>query len=277
MKLTMPRFIRFASFWLIAVALVATSCTKQQSAPKASPAEGQATAVSKERAEVIVSAAASTKDVLEALVKEFQSDPKAEIKINPGPSNGLANQILNGAPADLFLSASEQWAKEVEKGGQAESLVRLLTNKLVLVVPKDNPADVHEPKDLLSAKMKKLALAGEKVPAGTYADQTLTKLDLLKKLTDDGKIVRGQDVRTALAYVERGEAEAGIVYSTDVVAAANVKTVYEFDPTLHDEIAYVLVLLKHGVNNEAARKLFDFLQSPAADKTYTQFGFSRLH
>src|SRR4051794_7400649 len=114
----MPRFIQFVSFWLIAVALVATSCTKQQPAPKTPPAEGQAATVSKEQTDVIVSAAASTKDVLEALVKEFQSDPKPEIKINTGPSNGLANQILNGAPADLFLSASEQWAKEVEKGGQ---------------------------------------------------------------------------------------------------------------------------------------------------------------
>jgi molybdate transport system substrate-binding protein len=267
---------RFLHLALMAVLLLTPSCAKQP-APNAPPAGQQNAAETAAQTGVIVSAAASTKDVLEALVKEFQTEPKAEIKINTGPSNGLANQILNGAPADLFLSASEQWAKEVEKGGQTESLVRLLTNKLVLVVPKDNPADVHEPKDLLSTKMKKLALAGEKVPAGTYADQALTKLDLLKKLTDDGRIVRGQDVRTALAYVERGEAEAGIVYSTDFAAAANVKTVYEFDPTLHDEIAYVLVLLKHGANNEAARKLFDFLQSPAADKLYTQFGFSRLH
>jgi molybdate transport system substrate-binding protein len=274
----MPRFIRFATFCSIALALTAASCTKQpQPALNVTPAGQQNAALPAVQTEVIVSAAASTKDVLEALVKEFQSDPKADIKINTGPSNGLANQILNGAPADLFLSASEQWAKEVETGGQAESLVRLLTNKLVLVVPKDNPADVHEPKDLLSAKMKKLALAGEKVPAGTYGDQSLTKLDLLKKLTDDGKIVRGQDVRTALAYVERGEVEAGIVYSTDVAAAANVKTVYEFDPDSHDEIVYVLVLLKHGAQNEAARKLYDFLQSPEADKIYTPFGFSRLH
>src|SRR4051812_15098021 len=140
---------------IIASALLTASCAKPP-AVDAPPADQQSGADAKLQTEVIMSAAASTKDVLEALVKAFQSGTKAEIKINAGPSNGLANQILNGAPADLFLSASEQCAKEVEKGGQAESLVRLLTNKLVLVVPKDNPADVHEPKDLLSVKMKKL-------------------------------------------------------------------------------------------------------------------------
>ena len=79
--------------------------------------------------------------------------------------------------------------------------MRLLTNKLVIVVPAGNPAEVHKPEDLLSDKVQKIALAGEKVPAGMYADQSLEKLGLLKQLTDAGKIVRGQDVRNTLSYV----------------------------------------------------------------------------
>jgi molybdate transport system substrate-binding protein len=228
-------------------------------------------------APVIVSAAASTKDVIEALDKKFTASTGAEVKVNAGPSNGLAQQILAGAPADLFLSANQQWADEVKKGGQAADSAQLLTNKLVLVVPQDNPGGVHEPKDLLSPKVKKIALAGEKVPAGIYAGQALTKLDLLQKLTDENKIVRGQDVRNTLNFVERGEAEAGIVYSTDVRAADGVVVAYEFDPSLHDEIVYVLVLLKHGSDNPAAGDLYKFLQSPQADETYRSFGFTRLH
>ena len=152
-----------------------------------------------------------------------------EVKVNLGPSSGLAGQILAGAPADLFLSANQEWADEVQKAGQTATATRLLTNRLVIVVPTGNPGGVQKPDDLLSDKVKKIALAGEKVPAGMYADQSLEKLGLLKKLTDAGKIVRGQDVRSALSYVERGEAEAGIVYSTDVGSAEGVEQEYEFD------------------------------------------------
>jgi len=259
-----------------AIALLATvalatlwSCSNDKPAQKAAnEASGEP---------IIVSAAASTKEVMEALAQQFQEQSHTEVKINTGPSNGLAAQILAGAPADLFLSASQQWADEIKKGGQAEAMVRLLTSRLVLVVPKGNPAQVHEPKDLLSAKVQKVALAGEKVPAGIYAGQTLEKLGLVKQLEGEGKIVRGQDVRSALSYVDRGEAEAGIVYSTDVAAAPNCEIAYQFDPKLHDEIVYVLVLLKQSGNTPAGRKFYEFLQSPGADAAYSKFGFERLH
>jgi len=118
-------------------------------------------------------------------------------------------------------------------------------------------------------------LAGEQVPAGKYAEQSLEKLGLLKQLTDEGKIVRGQDVRATLTYVERGEAEAGVVYATDVGASSQVQSVYEFDAATHDEIVYVLVLLKRGSQRPAATDFYKYLQSPAADAQYEKFGFTR--
>jgi molybdate transport system substrate-binding protein len=226
---------------------------------------------------VILSAAASTKEVMEALAAKFKAQTGAEVKINLGPSSGLAAQIENGAPAELFLSANRQWADEIQKAGLADAAVGLLTNHLVIVAPQGNPAEIKQPADLSSDKVKKIALAGENVPAGEYADQALTKLGLLKPLTDAGKIVRGQDVRSALSYVQRGEAEAGIVYSTDVSSAPGVVQVYQFDRQLHDEIVYILVLLKSGGQNPAARQLFDFLQSSKADDIYAKFGFVRRH
>jgi molybdate transport system substrate-binding protein len=265
------------AFAIIVAVAALTPCSANAQVTAPAPAKHVTATAGPKTKQVIVSAAASTKDVIEALDKQFTEKSGADVKVNAGPSNGLAQQILAGAPADLFLSANQQWADEVKKGGQTAESVRLLTNKLVIVVPKDNPGGVHEPKDLLSPKVKKISLAGEKVPAGIYAGQALTKLDLLKQLTDAGKIVRGQDVRNTLSFVERGEVEAGIVYSTDVRAAKDVATAYEFDPSLHDEIVYVLVLLKHGGDNPAAHDLFTLLQSPHADETYKSFGFTRLH
>jgi len=210
------------------------------------------------------------------LAKDFAKKSKGTIKINPGASNSLAGQIIAGAPADLFLSASPEWADKMDEAKLSAKKVKLLTNKLVLVVPKGNPAGVKEPKDLNRPSVKKLALAGEKVPAGKYADQALTKLGLLEGLVKEKRIVRGQDVRTALAYVDRGEVEAGIVYSTDVLAAKNVQQVHEFDQALHDEIVYVLVLLKHGEGNPAAKEFYEFLQSAGTAEEFKKFGFERL-
>jgi molybdate transport system substrate-binding protein len=254
---------------LLVFVVLFASCTPSPSASKGTP-------VAQEHEAVLFSAAASAKGVLEELIAKFREKSSAEIKLNAGSSNGLANQIIAGSPVDLFLSANQQWADEVVKAGLAESSTPLLTNRLVLVVPSANPGAVRGPKDLLNESVKKIALAGENVPAGIYAGQALTKLELLDPLSQAGKIVRGQDVRSALSYVERGEAEAGIVYSTDVSAASGVKTVHEFDSALHDEIVYSLVLLKQSASRPAAKEFFQFLQSPDADETFQKFGFWRL-
>ncbi|MDX1945896.1 MAG: molybdate ABC transporter substrate-binding protein [Pirellulaceae bacterium] len=227
------------------------------------------------RGTVTISAAASTKEAVEMLAEQFQRSNQAEVRVNLGPSSGLTTQIVAGAPADLFLSASQEWADKVRAAGLAADEKQLLTGKLVLVVPRGNPAEIREPRDLLQPAVKKVALAGENVPAGKYADQALAKLSLLEPLTREGRIARGQDVRSALGYVERGEAEAGIVYSTDVAAAA-VEVVHAFDPALHDEIVYVLVLLKRGDQNRAARQFFDFLQAAEANDVYQRLGFAKL-
>lgn len=225
---------------------------------------------------ILISAAASTKEAVAQLAKSFEANSGGEVRINAGPSNALATQIVAGAPADLFLSANRQWAQEVEKSGQSVESLALLTNKLVLVVPKGNPAGVNEPADLLKGEVKRVALAGESVPAGMYAQQALMHLKLYDQLVQEEKIARGQDVRSTLSYVERGETEAGIVYSTDLRAAKDVETVYEFDPQTHDEIAYILVLLRRADDNPAALEFYRFLASAEAENTWKRFGFERI-
>ncbi len=298
-RLPLSRSVRLLGACLASLGCLLASCEKPSTSPggaQAAPGSGTASAPappspasaaatptvpasSPEVAirELTISAAASTRDVLEPLAAEFSREHAVKVKVNAGPSSGLATQILQGAPADLFLSANRDWANRVDKEGHAQARTDFLTNALVLVVPKGNRAEVHAPKDLLSDKVQRVALAGETVPAGQYADQALKKLELFDSLIESKKIVRGQDVRTTLSHVDRGEADAGIVYSTDLAAAPNVEEVFRFDPASHDEIVYVLVLLKGGAAKPDAKAFFEFLQSPAAAPAFEKAGFQRLN
>lgn len=222
---------------------------------------------------VTVLAAASVKEAIEEIAVEFEGDTGVQVDVSVGASNALAQQILAGAPAHLFLSASEEWAGALAEENLISQRVDLLSNRLVLVVPRGNPAGVKEPADLLGASVEHLSLAEEKVPAGRYAEQALTKLDLFKRLSTPNKIVRGHDVRATLAFVERGEAEAGIVYATDALVSDQVEVVFEFDPATHDPIVYPLVLLKAGESNAAAVRLFDRLQAPETQEVFRRRGF----
>jgi molybdate transport system substrate-binding protein len=149
----------------------------------------------------------------------------------------------------------------------------LLTNDLVLVVPKNNPAGIAGPNDLLSSKLTHLALAGEKVPCGIYGKEALVALKLYDPLSQAGKIARGEDVRGTLSYVERGEAEAGIVYSTDALAAPSVTTVYTFDPKTYDKIVYPVVLLKSAPDAAAAKQFYDYLAGEEARAIFAKYQF----
>lgn len=225
---------------------------------------------------VTILVAASAKEAVEEIADAFEASSNAKVDVSVGASNALAQQILSGAPADLFLSASEEWADAVAKEDLVAQRVDLLSNRLVLVVPRGNPAGVKEPADLLSEQVERIALAEENVPAGRYAEQALTKLGLFEKLVSSEKIARGHDVRATLAFVERGEVEAGVVYATDAIVASDVEVAYEFDSATHDPILYPLVLLKAGEKNEAAVELFKNLRSPESLQTFQRRGFHPL-
>jgi molybdate transport system substrate-binding protein len=216
--------------------------------------------------------AASTKEAVEEIAALFEKEQGIEVKVSPGASNMLATQIAEGAPADLFLSASEEWAESLKTKGAVLESQNLLGNALVIAVPRGNPEGVKSPGDLTGDPVKKVALAGEKVPAGKYAEQALRSAGLAEQLRT--KIVRGQDVRMTLAFVERGEAEAGIVYETDVRVSRKVETAYRFDPRSHDRIVYPLVLLRAAEKNENARKFHAFLRMAEARAVFERHGFA---
>jgi molybdate transport system substrate-binding protein len=225
---------------------------------------------------LLLLAAASTKDAVEHIASEFERQTGTSVRVSAGPTNALANQIVLGAPADLFLSANEQWAKHVAENGLSEAITPLLTNKLVLVVPADNPAKVKTPADLAESRVKRIALAGENVPAGIYAEQALRAIELYGPLVDGKKIVRGQDVRITLGYVERAEVDVGIVYATDAKIARQVAVVSQFDPKTYEPMVYPLVLVKRDQPDAQARKLYEFMRSSGARAVFEKFGFESI-
>lgn len=224
-----------------------------------------------DRGPVLALVAASTKDAVREVADAFAREGNGEVRISADDSSKLAQQIAEGAPADLYLSANEKWADFVAEKGFAQGRTLLLGNSLVIVVPTGNPAGVHKPEELTGPSVKRLAVAGPAVPAGTYARQALGKLGLWGAL--EPKVVSGESVRVTLAFVERGEADAGLVYATDAKISERVEQVYQFDPATHEPIRYPLVLLEAARDHPAARRFYDYLQTPRAAVIFQKYGF----
>ena len=267
------RSLGYVLLW-VGVAL-AGGCKDEGKLPAGSgPTSGESAARFEGRV-VRVMVAASAKEAVTEIAGAFRAQTKADVKIVPGGSNTLAAQIEAEAPADVFLSANQEWADHVRAKGFAARVVPLLTNDLVLVVPKGNRAKVKGPADLAGI-VAKVALAGEQVPAGKYAEQALRRAGVYEGLVGARRVARGQDVRVTLSYVERGEAEAGVVYATDAKRSARVEVVHTFDPATFDKVVYPLVLLKAGETNPAAEAFHAFLQTPAAGAVFAKHGFARV-
>jgi len=220
---------------------------------------------------VIVFAAASTKEAVEQAARDFQGQTDTPVEVSLGPSSGLAKQIEQGASADLFLSADQASADYLAAKQLVSERRNLLTNRLVVVVPADSDVGVRELRDLADPRIRRLALAEPKVPAGEYARQALRKAGVWDKV--EGRVVGGIDVRATLQFVARGEAEAGFVYRTDALGQSKVRVAVEVEPGLHDPIRYPLVLLRREPIREAARRFYEYLGSEKAAGVFEHAGF----
>lgn len=223
-----------------------------------------------------VSAAISLKDAFGELVPLFErARPGVHITINYGGSGTLQHQIEQGAPVDIFISASETQMDSLESRGLLlpGTRVDLLENKLVLIAPVGEPA-IRDLKDLVAPRVHVIALGQPStVPAGEYATQTLTHLGLLALLRK--KIVYAKDVRAVLTYVETGNADAGFVYQTDAQTSSKIRVVLITPPDSHDPIVYPGAVLKNSSHAVAARDFLGYLQESEAQQVFGKFGFAQ--
>lgn len=223
---------------------------------------------------VVVFAAASLKTALDAVAAEFEAATGHDVVISYAGSNALAQQIIAGAPADLFLSAADNWMDAVEAAGLILPGTRrdMLGNRLVVVAhgadapPLDRIADL--PARLGDGKLA-MALV-DAVPAGQYGKAALTTLGLWDRLAP--AVAQSDNVRAALTLVAAGEAPLGIVYASDAVATPDVTVVYTFAADSHPPIVYPVARLA-GADTAASRAFYAALQADAADAHFAAQGF----
>jgi molybdate transport system substrate-binding protein len=226
---------------------------------------------------VLVFAAASTRDAMEAAIQAFHSIdiPKTDIRGVYAATSALSRQIIDGAPASIFLSANQAWTDQLEKSGLIRDRRNFLKNSLVLIAPKSTPRPppIRSPADMIPALSSgRLAIAETKgVPAGIYARQALETLRVWPSLKD--RLAQTANVRAALLLVERGEVPLGLVYRTDALASPEVTEIWAVPTSAHAPIVYPLALLTTPANNPKAAAFFAFLASPAGRKIFAAHGF----
>lgn len=230
-----------------------------------------------EPVELTISAAASLQDSLEELQKNYENEHDTiKITFNFGGSGALQQQILEGAPVDLFFSAAEDKFDELVQKGLIDKKqgTDLLANELVLIVPKKNDKHIQSFGDL--TKVDKIAIGTpETVPAGKYGIETLKNMNLWENA--EPKVVYTKDVRQVLTYTETENVDAGLVYKTDALVSEKVDVVATAKEDTHTPIIYPVGVIKDSKHAKEAEDFYHYLQSEQAMKVFKKYGFQRTH
>ncbi|MGO9275309.1 MAG: molybdate ABC transporter substrate-binding protein [Terriglobia bacterium] len=230
-----------------------------------------------ESARLTVSAAVSLKESLQEIAGLYQrQQPQVSIIYNFAGSGTLQRQIEQGAPVDVFASASPREMDALQAKGlvMVETRRNIAANEVVLIAPQDSGA-VSGFGDLTAPRVKRIAL-GEpaSVPAGKYAQQTLVSLNLWDQI--QAKLVFAQDVRQVLEFVSTGNADAGMVYRTDTQITDRVKVVAAAPDSSHSPVVYPAAVLRASHHPDQAKQFVEFLAGPEAQAALARHGFVRI-
>jgi molybdate transport system substrate-binding protein len=244
--------------------------------PSATPTTVISSPTPSSAVELGIAAAASLTDALKAINALYvQGKPNVTLTPSFASSGTLQTQIENGAPVDIFISAASTQMDNLQKGGLIlnDTHKNLLNNKVVLIVPLDSTLGLTSFSDLAADKVKKVAIGDPKsVPAGIYATQAFDELGITAQIQP--KEVLGADVRTVLTYVESGNVDAGIVYSTDALTSTKVKVVAGAPADINAKVVYPVAVIKTSKNPDAATEYINFLFSAQAKTVFEKYGFT---
>jgi len=258
---------------VLAVALAAcgSSGGSSDAAPSA-PAAGSAAASSGPALSgtVTVLAASSLTESFTTIGKQFEAaHPGVTVRFSFGASSTLATQIVNGAPADVFASASPTNMKQVTGAHDAAASTTFAVNEMEIAVPPSNPKHIATVADL-AAPGTKVALCAPQVPCGATALKVFTKANVVIK-----PVTLGQDVKSVLTTVEQGEVDAGVVYRTDVHSAGTKVTGVKIPEGQNASTSYPIAALSGSKNAAAASAFVDYVTSADGQKVLAAAGFTK--
>lgn len=260
MKLS--RLIPLLSLILFSL-LVAVSCNPRQ-----------LSSTTPQSISLTISAAASLQDALTDLQSVYaQQQPDVSLTYNFGSSGALQQQIEQGAPVDVFVSAAAKQMDALQTKGLllTDTRKNLLTNQIALIVSQQSTAKTFQ--DLTHDGIKTVAIGNPaSVPAGQYGEEVLATLGVLERVKP--KLVLAKDVRQVLSYVETGNADAGLVYITDAKLSPEVKVAALAPKGSHSPIVYPVAVLKDSKNIEAAKAFVQFLATARSKAVFQQYGFT---
>ncbi len=258
---------------ILSLASLFLSCSKDS--PSESSQRAKETQVPQHQAELIVLGAMSLTDALTEISQRFEAEERIQVYCNFAGSSTLQRQIEKGAPADVFIAASSKQVEALQRNGwvYAETRQDVLINKLVLVAHIDASLPFAEPRALVQDAIKRIAI-GEpnSVPAGIYGKEALMNLGIWDAVQQE--LVYGLNVRAALAYVESGNVDVGIVYQTDATISKKVKVIYQFPDSSHTPIVYPAVVIKGTKYESLARKFVEYLKTSDTAEIFEKYGFS---
>lgn len=224
---------------------------------------------------LLVGAATSLQSALQEITPPYtQAYSNQTINYNFASSGTLQQQIEQGAPVDLLISAAPKQINALrEKGLLApESIKNLLTNQLVLIVPKQSTVAIADFPQLTQTNVKRISIGEPRsVPVGQYATEVLKNLGILEQV--QSKFVLGNNVKSVLTAVESAEVDAGIVYITDAKTSDKVTIAAIAKEKLHSPIRYPVAILKSSKALDVAKQYVEFLQSPTARAVFVKYGF----
>lgn len=232
---------------------------------------------SEEKVTLNISVAASLQESMIELEKKFKEiEPNVKLEVNLGASGALQQQIEEGAPCDVFISAGEKQMNALADKGLllADTNKTLLTNDLVLVTSKGTGIKYLE--KLSTDDIEKIAIGDpESVPAGKYAKEVLDNTKLYDKVKD--KLVLAKDVKEVLFWVQQGNAQAGFVYLSDAQSVGDVQVAYTTKSDTHSPINYPIAVLKASKKQDEAKAFEDFLLGEYGQDILEKYGFKKAN
>ena len=228
--------------------------------------------VSKLKGDLTISAATSLTDVFTELAKQFRKDNKGvKVRLNFGSSSTLLTQIQSGAPSDIMASADlTNLEKLVASGNVVVTPKVFARNTMAIAVKPGNPKSVRSVADLASLPF--IALCGKTVPCGVYASSVLTRAGVV---INESKVTRGIDVKATLSAVANGDADAAIVYKTDVLAAKKTVVGIDIPSAQNVKAMYGIAPIRGSKNPANAKAFIDFVLSEQGWQILKSFGFER--